>query len=100
MQAGEIAEAPPAADEARRFRGSAPAVGRVSGRESAGTTVGRHGPRPTGPLIPKPVKKLEKLFIAPKVRQVLYGTSQRALARCACAQRTGFLIKFLIRNQY
>ena len=43
---------------------------------------------------PKPVKKLEKLFIAPKVRQVLYGTSQRALARCACAQRTGFLIKF------
>ncbi|MEF2666919.1 MAG: hypothetical protein U0M99_00475, partial [Oscillospiraceae bacterium] len=45
-------------------------------------------------LIPKPVKKLEKLFIAPKVRQVLYGTSQRALARCACAQRTGFLIKF------
>ena len=45
-------------------------------------------------LIPKPVKKLEKLFIAPKVSQVLYGTSQRALARCACAQRTGFLIKF------
>jgi hypothetical protein len=45
-------------------------------------------------FIPKPVKKLEKLFIAPKVRQVLYGTSQRALARCACAQRTGFLIKF------
>ncbi|MBS6981154.1 MAG: hypothetical protein KH136_02960, partial [Oscillibacter sp.] len=43
---------------------------------------------------PKPVKKLEKLFIAPKVRQVLYGTSQRTLARCACAQRTGFLIKF------
>ena len=36
-------------------------------------------------FIPKPVKKLEKLFIAPKVRQVLYGTSQRALARCACA---------------
>ena len=28
------------------------------------------------------------------MRQVLYGTSQRALARCACAQRTGFLIKF------
>ena len=24
----------------------------------------------------------------------MYGTSQRALARCACAQRTGFLIKF------
>ena len=44
---GEIAEAPPVADEARRFRGSAPAVGRDSGRESAGTTVGRHGPRPT-----------------------------------------------------
>ena len=42
-----IAEAPPVADEARRFRGSAPAVGRDSGRESAGTTVGRHGPRPT-----------------------------------------------------
>ena len=46
------------------------------------------------PLIPKPVKKLEKLFIAPKVRQVLYETSQRVFTRCACAQRTGFLIKF------
>ena len=45
-------------------------------------------------MIPKPVKKLEKLFIAPKVRQVLYETSQRAFTRCACAQRTGFLIKF------
>ena len=46
------------------------------------------------PLIPKPVKKLEKLFIAPKVRQVLYETSQRVFTRCACARRTGFLIKF------
>ena len=45
-------------------------------------------------LILKPVKKLEKLFIAPKVRQVLYETSQRVFTRCACAQRTGFLIKF------
>ena len=45
-------------------------------------------------LIPKPVKKLEKLFIAPKVRQVLYEMSQRVFTRCACAQRTGFLIKF------
>ena len=45
-------------------------------------------------VIPKPVKKLEKLFIAPKVRQVLYETSQRVFTRCACAQRTGFLIKF------
>jgi hypothetical protein len=45
-------------------------------------------------LIPKPVKKLEKLFIAPKVRQVLYETSQRVFTRCACAQRTGFLINF------
>ena len=45
-------------------------------------------------LILKPVKKLEKLFIAPKVRQVLYETPQRVFTRCACAQRTGFLIKF------
>ena len=45
-------------------------------------------------FIPKPVKKLEKLFIAPKVRQVLYETSQRVFTRCACARRTGFLIKF------
>ena len=45
-------------------------------------------------LIPKPVKKLEKLFIAPKVRQVLYETSQRVFTRCVCARRTGFLIKF------
>ena len=51
-------------------------------------------------MIPKPVKKLEKLFIAPKVRQVLYETSQRVFTRCACARRTGFLIKFLIKNQY
>ena len=51
-------------------------------------------------VIPKPVKKLEKLFIAPKVRQVLYETSQRVFTRCACAQRTGFLIKFFIKNQY
>ena len=49
---------------------------------------------PTGPLIPKPVKKLEKLFIAPKVRQVLYETSQRVFTRCVCARRKGFLIKF------
>ena len=38
---GEIGEAPPVADEARRFRGSAPIGGHNSGRESAGTTVGR-----------------------------------------------------------
>ena len=50
-------------------------------------------PRPAC-IIPKPVKKHEKLFIAPKVRQVLYETSQRVFTRCACAQRTGFLIKF------
>ena len=37
---GEIGEAPPAADEASRFRGSAPIGGHDSGRESAGTTVG------------------------------------------------------------
>ena len=39
-QAGDekSAEAPPAADEARRFRGSVPAVGRYSGREPADTT--------------------------------------------------------------
>ena len=35
-------------------------------------------------MIPKPVKKLEKLFIAPKVRQVLYETSQRVFTRSAC----------------
>jgi hypothetical protein len=28
-------------------------------------------------MIQKPVKKLEKLFIAPEVRQVLYETAQR-----------------------
>ena len=43
-------------------------------------------------IIPKPVKKL---FIAPKVRQILYETSQRVFTRCACARRTGFLIQFL-----
>ena len=42
-----IAEAPPVADEARRFRGSAPAGGHDNASQPAGTTVGRHGPRPT-----------------------------------------------------
>ena len=111
----EIAEAPPAADKARRFRGRAPAgrhdggqtwappyktcVGRKSRRAGPACPAAQEAPywwayAPTGPLIPKPVKKLEKLFIAPKVRQVLYETSQRVFTRCACAQRTGFLIKF------
>ena len=40
------------------------------------------------------VKKLEKLFIAPKVRQELHETAQRAFARCECAQHTAFLIKY------
>ena len=35
----ESAEAPPAADEARRFRGSVPAVGDDSRRQPADTTV-------------------------------------------------------------
>ena len=33
-------------------------------------------------------------------QNVLYETSQRVFTRCACARRTGFLIKFLIKNQY
>ena len=41
---GEIGEAPPAADEASRFRGSAPIGGCGSGRESAGMTVGKRAP--------------------------------------------------------
>ena len=41
---GEIGEAPPVADEASRFRGSAPIGGRDSGRESVGTTVGKRTP--------------------------------------------------------
>ena len=43
---GEIGEAPPMADAARRFRGSAPIGGRDSGRQSVGTTVGKR----TSPL--------------------------------------------------
>ena len=31
------------------------------------------------------VKKLEKLFIAPRARQILHETAQRAFARCECA---------------
>ena len=42
---GEIAEAPPVADEARRFRGSAPAGGHDNACQSAGTTVGRESPK-------------------------------------------------------
>ena len=41
---GEISEAPPVADAARRFRGSAPIGGRDSGRQSVGTTVGKRTP--------------------------------------------------------
>ena len=49
---GEIGEAPPAADEASRFRGSAPIGGHDSGRESAGTTVGNRRPlRGTGSAV-------------------------------------------------
>ena len=44
---GEIGEAPPAADDASRFRGSAPIGGCGSGRESAGTTGGQESPAPT-----------------------------------------------------
>ena len=43
-RSGEIAEAPPVAEEARRFRGSAPIGGHDSGRESVGTTVGKRAP--------------------------------------------------------
>ena len=39
---------------------------------------------PSG-LIPESVKKLEKLFIAPRARQILHETAQRAFARCECA---------------
>ena len=45
----ESAEAPPAAEEARRFRGSVPTVGRGSGWEPADTTVSaeEHAPKIT-----------------------------------------------------
>ena len=49
---GEIGEAPPVAEEASRFRGSAPIGGHDSGRESAGTTVGNRRPlRGTGSAV-------------------------------------------------
>ena len=41
---GEIGEAPPVAEEARRFRGSAPIGGHDSGWKSVGTTVGNRRP--------------------------------------------------------
>ena len=44
MAGGEIGEALPVADEASRFRGSAPIGGHDSGRESVGTTVGNRRP--------------------------------------------------------
>ena len=58
---GEIGEAPPVAEEASRFRGSAPIGGHNSGRESVGTTVGNRRPLWT----------------------VTWGTVQRATARVA-----------------
>ena len=45
---GEIAEAPPVAEEASRVRGSAPIGGHDSARESVGTTVGNRRPLRTG----------------------------------------------------
>ena len=47
---GEIGEAPPVADAARRFRGSAPIGGRDSGRES-GHNGGQENPAPTDSLV-------------------------------------------------
>ena len=41
---GEIGEAPPVAEEASRFRGSAPIGDHDSGRESVGTMVGNRRP--------------------------------------------------------
>ena len=41
---GEIGEALPVAEEASRFRGSAPIGGHNSGRQSVGTTVGKRTP--------------------------------------------------------
>ena len=41
---GEIGEAPPVAEEASRFRGSAPIGGYDSARQSVGTTVGKRAP--------------------------------------------------------
>ena len=41
---GEIGEALPVAEEASRFRGSAPIGGHNSGRQSAGATVGNRRP--------------------------------------------------------
>ena len=45
---GEIGEALPVADEASRFRGSAPIGGHDSDRESVGTTVGNRRPLRSG----------------------------------------------------
>ena len=61
-----MGEAPPVADEASRFRGSAPIGGHDSARQSVGTTVGkrapplratrnRHAPHAKLPVIAKPV---------------------------------------------
>ena len=36
-------------------------------------------------IILESVKKLEKLFIVPRARQILHETAQRAFARCECA---------------
>ena len=52
---GEIGEALPVADEASRFRGSAPIGGHDSGRESVGTTVGNR----------RPLRYYPRLFTAP-----------------------------------
>ena len=47
---GEIGKALPVADEASRFRGSAPIGGHDSDRESVGTTVGNRRPLRKGIL--------------------------------------------------
>ena len=77
---------------------------KVEKRGQSGTDC--HGLRPTGNPFFRPcfkkqgtgvclslaenfilesVKKLEKLFIAPKARQILHETAHRAFARCECA---------------
>ena len=75
---GEIGAAPPVADEASRFRGSASIGGYDSARQSVGTTVGKRAP----PLrtTKKPTALLEKVSLRSQFANWLWQSASPVLS--------------------
>ena len=73
---GEIGEAPPVAEEASRFRGSAPIGGHDSARESVGTAVGNR----------RPLRKRNKRCNGRATARVAPTEMLKRLRRAGCPQ--------------